>query len=240
MRNAIVTTPTTAVRTLRAIESAGCGEAEDTADTLLLDRLPDPVDDLVVALEEAEWPLASREVVHDVGHGFDEVGDLGDDRWDQQVGDPSDYDESRAKTSTAARARVTPRRISELDGRVEGHGEEDGDQDPADDAAARPDRPEDDEDEERDPEDHEDGLWANEDRALGSPLGSSHRMDGRGRLGRDVCRELGSSQNGRSPAPGRESNPGSLRVDELEEHPLLTLGEPGKHSTGVLRAAETT
>ena len=108
-------------------------DAQNPAGSLLLDRLPHLVDDLVVVLQEAERASAGRQVLDEVRHGRDELLDLVDERRDQERPKPGEGGSASRKTSNDARLAPQPALLEELDRRVEREREEERDQDPRDD-----------------------------------------------------------------------------------------------------------
>ena len=130
----------------------GVREAEDAAGAALLDRLACPLDDVVLALEEAEPAAPAGEVVDVAGNGVGQVVDLAHEGRHERRGDPDD-DEDRADEDDAdCRPALHPTPDEELDGRVERHREEERDQQPDDHRARHPDHLEHDRDGEHDPD----------------------------------------------------------------------------------------
>ena len=102
----------------------GVREPEDAAGAALLDRLARPLDDVVVALEEAEPAAPAGEVVDVAGHRVGEVVDLAHERRHEGRGDPDD-DEDRADEDDAdRRPALHAAADEELDRGVERHREE--------------------------------------------------------------------------------------------------------------------
>ena len=130
----------------------GVREAEDATGATLLDRLSCPLDDVVLALEEAEPAAAAGEVVDVPRNGVGEVVDLAHERRHEGRGDPDD-DQDRADEDDADRRptlHATP--DEELDRGVQRHREEERDQQPDDHRARHPDDLEHDRDGEHDPD----------------------------------------------------------------------------------------
>ena len=123
VRNAIVSVATTALTTLLVTASAVL-EPEHARRAALLDRLPDLLDDLVVALEEAEPAPAFGQIVDVVGHRRGEVVHLADERRHEEGAD-GDHRQHGADEDDADRRAATPQpsRLQPVDRRIQSHRE---------------------------------------------------------------------------------------------------------------------
>ena len=161
-----MTTATTALRTLFVRLRAVFESPRTPPAAALLDRLPGALDDVVVALEEAEPAAAARDVVDVARHGVGEVVHLAHERRHERRRDPDD-EEDRADEDDPDRGAALEAAVDEeLDGRVERHREEEGDQHPDDHGARHPDDLEHDRDGEQDADHAEDRARAEADEAL--------------------------------------------------------------------------
>ena len=116
VRNAIVTVAMTAVTTLFVTASAVPETPSSLGRPALRDRLPHPLGDLVLALEEPERAAARGQVLDVARDGVDEVVHLGDDDRDDrgaECGDREDRadedDRDREPAPARRRAAATPR-----------------------------------------------------------------------------------------------------------------------------------
>ena len=146
-------------------------QTEHSPGPLLLDRLADAVDDLVLVLEEAQRPTSRGEVVDVVRHGVDEVRHLRDERRDDEEADRGE-DEQREEEHEARRPQAAHAALLEpLDGGVERCGEQNRDEDPRQDVPGQVAEDEHEPHEHGDAEDEEDRPRANGDDAY---LGGRH------------------------------------------------------------------
>ena len=144
--------------------------AEYPAGAPLLDRLLDAIDDLVVALEEPERPLAGRQVGDETRDRLDEVLHLGDEGRDRDVGEPADHQHRDHEHEQRRERTVETAPLEELDHGVERGGEDHRCEQPEEDSPELPgeeDRPD---GEQREREHEQDRAGANRD----DPLGAGH------------------------------------------------------------------
>ena len=145
----------------------GAGEAEHLRRSTGFDRVPDPLRDVVLRLEEAEAPAAMRDVVDVAGERVGEAVHLADERRDEERRQGRDRCESEQQRDGGRRpALLHALSLEPVDGRVEGEREEHRDQDPDDDVPRDPDDLEQQPDGDRDPEDREDRRGPEADDAL--------------------------------------------------------------------------
>jgi hypothetical protein len=92
-------------------------------------RAAHSLDDLVLALEEAEGAVALREVVDEAGQGVDQLRDLVDERRDEHSSQEGEDRQGHDIDRADGRRPSQPAPLSELDGRVEREGQKQGDHD---------------------------------------------------------------------------------------------------------------
>ena len=134
----------------------GLAETEHPTGPLLLDRLTDAIDDLVLVLQPAERPLAGRDVVDEVGHGVREVRHLRDERRDHEEPDPRQHEEREHEHEGGRIAAPQPAPFERLHSRVQRGSEQRRDEDPGQDVPGEKDEHEHEPDEHGDAEDEED------------------------------------------------------------------------------------
>ena len=132
--------PMTMLTTPFVTETAVPDSAEQLLRAAVVDLLAHLLDDVVLRLEEAEPPLALRQVVDVAGTRVDELVHVVDERRDEERADAGDDERSRAGTpipgGEAAALDAAP--LEQLDERVHREREEERDRDPARARGARP------------------------------------------------------------------------------------------------------
>ena len=113
----------------------GAGDAQHPGRPALLHCVAHAVRDLVLALEEPERPAPAGEVVHVARDGLDEVVDLFDQHGHEGGSERRDH-QQRAQVGAGHReaAAADAVRHQPLDRRIQSHRQEDGDEDPGEDA----------------------------------------------------------------------------------------------------------
>ena len=156
-------------------------EAEHAAGAALLDRLAHLLDDVVVALEEAEPAPALGQVVDVAGDRVCEVVHLAHEGGNEGRGDPDDHEDRADENDRDGGAPADPAADEKVDRRVERHREEERDQHPDDHGARHPEDLEHDRGGEDDPDHGQDRARAEPDDAFVEHHAEDRRGPGRPR-----------------------------------------------------------